>query len=338
MSVFSNSLWSYLVQRGGLSTSQFEGAFGALVHLLPYTVDDEYNEFRTARNVLRLWHAAGWLEYDYEAEKVLPRKPTLIGFKEGGRDRVSLVAVNQAQSKAFADKHSIVLASPRLDDKISEMYPPIYQTDLKPAMSPDFRADDLLATTPGRDEILSVTGGAPYANVQIFRDVPKLVDLDNRKKFYFDTSELYFKEGEPAQLGNYLIRYRSSVNYETDCIWRQLIPPGLPVNRQFRVIEEWAWGMHIALAESTRPATVMYDPLKKTLASYMQVPLPRAISRLLAWHGGQPLGFLPLWNDPLRGGCHSLYLYSNVTHALALAIASKLGYRQDRKPLRLIVL
>lgn len=337
MSAFSDSLWSYLVQRSSLSTSQFEAAFGALIHLLPYDEDDEYNEFRTARNILRLWHAAGWLEYDYEAEKVLPRKPTLIAFKEGERDKVSLVAVDQSQARSFADRYSVVFTAPRLDGKISEMYPPIYQADLKPGMSPDANADTLLPITPGRDDILGLNGGAPYANVQVFAGVPKLVDLDNRKEFYFDTSELYFKESRPDLPGNYLIRYRSSVDYATDCIWRQLAP-GLPVNRQFRVMEEWAWGMHIALAESRRPSTVMYDPLGKTLACYMQVPLPRALSRLLAWHGGQPPGLLPKWNDPLRGGEHSLYLYRNVTHQMALSVAAKLGFRNDRKPLRLIVL
>lgn len=337
MSAFSDSLWSYLVQRRGLSTSQFEDAFGALIHLLPYHEDDQYNEFRTARNILRLWHAAGWLEYDYEAGKVLPRKPALIGFKDGVFDKVIYVAVDRAQATAFAERHSIVFTAPRLDGKISEMYPPIYQADLKPGMSPDASADALLPITPGRDDILSSSGGAPYANVQMLGGMPRLVDLDNRKEFYFDTSDLNFKEGSSDLPGNYLIRYRSSIDYDTDCIWRQLAH-GLPVNRQFRVMEEWAWGMHIALAESRRPSTVMYDPLGKTLACYMQVPLPRALSRLLAWHGGQPPGFLPKWNDPLRGGEHSLYLYRNVTHQMALAMAAKLGFRNDRKPLRLIVL
>jgi hypothetical protein len=337
MSQFSNSLWSYLVQRGGLSTAQFEHAFGALIHLLPYTEDDEYNEFRTARNILRVWHAAGWLEYDYEAERVLPRKPALIGFKDGGRDKVILVAVDQDQGRAFSEKYGAIFTAPRLDAKISDMYPPIYQAELAHGMSPDFNADSLLALTPGKDEILSTTGGAPYANVQIFDGVPKLVDLENRKEFYFDTSELYFREGVPTVPGNRLIRYRSSIDYDTDCIWRQL-GQGVPVNRQYRLIEEWAWGMHIALAESRRPATVMYDPVGRIFACYMQVPLPRAISRLLAWHGGQPPGFLPRWNDPLRGGRHSLYLYRNVTHSMALAVASKLGFHPDRKPLRLILL
>jgi hypothetical protein len=321
MSAFSDSLWSYLVQRRGLSTSQFEDAFGALIHLLPYHEDDQYNEFRTARNILRLWHAAGWLEYDYEAGKVLPRKPALIAFKDRGVDKVSYVAVDRAQATAFAERHSIAFTAPRLDGKISEMYPPIYQADLKPGMCPDTSADALLPITPGRDDILSSSVGAPYANVQTIGGIPKLVDLENRKEFYFDTSELYFKEGRPDLPGNYLIRYRSSIDYDTDCIWRQLAH-GLPVNRQFRVMEEWAWGMHIALAESRRPSTVMYDPLGKTLACYMQVPLPRALSRLLAWHGGE----------------YSLYLYCNVTHQMALAVAAKLGFRNDRKPLRLILL
>lgn len=337
MSAFSQSLWSYLVQRGALSTSQFEAAFGALIHLLPYDEDDEYNEFRTARNILRLWHSAGWLEYDYEAEQVLPRKPTLIAFKEEGRDKVILVAADPSQVRAFADRHSVVFAAPKLDGKISEMYPPIYQADLKPGMSPDASADGLLPSTPGRDEILGSIGGAPYANVQMIGGMPTLVDLVGRKEFYFDTSELNFKEGRPGLPGNYLIRYRSSIDHDTDCIWRQLAP-GLPVNRQFRVMEEWAWGMHIALAESRRPSTVMYDPLGKIFACYMQVPLPRALSRLLAWHGGQPPGFLPKWSDPLRGGEPSLYLYRNVTHQMALAVAAKLGFRSDRKPLRLVLL
>lgn len=337
MSAFSDSLWSYLVQRGSLSTSQFEAAFGALIHLLPYEEDDEYNEFRTARNILRLWHSAGWLEYDYESEKVLPRKPTLITFKEEGRDRVTLVAADQAQAMSFAEKHAVSFTSPKLDSKISEMYPSIYQADLKPGMSPDANADTLLPITPGRDDILGSNGGAPYANVQMIGGMPKLVDLENRREFYFDATELNFKEGKPGLPGNYLIRYLSSVDHETDCIWRQLAS-GLPVNRQFRVMEEWAWGMHIALAESRRPSTVMYDPLGRTLACYMQVPLPRALSRLLAWHGGQPPGFLPKWSDPLRGGEHSLYLYRNVTHQMALAVAAKLGFRSDRKPLRLVLL
>jgi hypothetical protein len=337
MSAFSSSLWLYLVRRGGLSTSQFEAAFGALIHLLPYSEDDEYNEFRTARNILKIWHAAGWLEYDYEAEKVLPRKPALVAFTEGGRGRVSLVAVDSAQCKSFAKTHDVVFSSPKLDDKISEMYPPIYQADLRPGMSPDFYAETMLAATPGKNEILSPVSGAPYANIQISGGVPKLVDLDKHKEFYFDTAELYFKEGIPALPGKYLTKYRSSMDYDTVCIWRQL-GTGLPVDRQFRVIEEWAWGMHIALAESRHPSAVMYDPIGMTLACYMQLPLPRAISRLLAWHGGQPPGFMPRWSDPLRGGRHSLYLYRNVTHPMAIAVASKLGYRHDQKPLRLIVL
>ena len=65
MSDFSRSLWSYLIQRRSLTTSQFEEAFGALMHLLPYDDNYVYDEFRSARNILRLWHSSDWIEYYY---------------------------------------------------------------------------------------------------------------------------------------------------------------------------------------------------------------------------------------------------------------------------------
>jgi hypothetical protein len=225
----------------------------------------------------------------------------------------------------------------RLDPKISELYPPIYQTDLKPSMSPDMSSERLLAFTPGKDEILSLNSGAPSANVHIINRLPRLVDLQGRKEFHYDTRTLDFKEGKSAAAGNFLIRYQSSYNFKTDLIWRHL-SSSVHVSKQFRVIEEWAWGMHIAQAESILPPTVMYDPVARVFATYMKVPLPRSISRLLAWHGGRPPGFRPNWNDPLRGGRHSLYLYHNVSHSMALAVAAKLGHGADRKPLRLVVL
>lgn len=337
MSDFSRSLWSYLVQRRSLTTSQFEEAFGALMHLLPYDDNYVYDEFRSARNILRLWHSSGWIEYDYESQRVLPRPPKLISYLEGDRESVALVAVDEVQAEAFAVKFGATLRHVRLDTKISELYPPIYQTDFKPGMSPDIRAERLLAVTPGRDDILSLNSGAPSANVHLVNRLPRLVDLQGRKEFHYDTRALEFKEGLPDVVGNYLIRYQSLYNFKTDLIWRHL-SSSVHVTKQFRVIEEWAWGMHIALAESILPPTVMYDPVARVLATYMKVPLPRSISRLLAWHGGRPPGFRPNWNDPLRGGRLSLYLYHNVSHLMALAVAAKLGYRADRKPLRLVVL
>jgi len=337
MSDFSRSLWSYLVQRRSLTTSQFEEAFGALMHLLPYDDNYVYDEFRSARNILRLWHSSGWIEYDYESQRVLPRPPKLISYLEVDRESVALVAVDEVQAAAFAAKFGATYRHVRLDTKISELYPPIYQTDLMPGMSPDIRAERLLAVTPGRDDILSLNSGAPSANVHIVNRLPRLVDLQGRKEFYYDTHTLDFKEGQSAAAGNFLIRYQSSYNFKTDLIWRHL-SSSVHVTKQFRVIEEWAWGMHIALAESILPPTVMYDPVARVLATYMKVPLPRSISRLLAWHGGRPPVFRPNWNDPLRGGRHSLYLYHNVSHSMALAVAAKLGHRADRKPLRLVVL
>ena len=337
MSNFSRSLWSYLVQRRSLKTSQFEEACGALMHLLPYDDNYVYDEFRSARNILRLWHSSGWIEYDYEYQRVLPRPPKLISYLEGDRESVALVAVDEVQADAFAVKFGATYRHVRLDTKISELYPPIYQTDLKPGMSPDIKSERLLAVTPGKDDILSLNSGAPSANVHIVNRLPRLVDLQGRKEFHYDTLTLDFKEGESAAAGNFLIRYQSSYNFKTDLIWRHL-SSSVHVTKQFRVIEEWAWGMHIALAESILPPTVMYDPVARIFATYMKVPLPRSISRLLAWHGGRPPGFRPNWNDPLRGGRHSLYLYHNVSHPMALAVAAKLGHRADRKPLRLVVL
>ena len=336
MSDFSRSLWSYLIQRRSLTTSQFEEAFGALMHLLPYDDNYVYDEFRSARNILRLWHSSGWIEYDYESQRVLPRPPKLISYLEGDRESVALVAVDEVQADAFAVKFGATYRQVRLDTKISELYPPIYQTDLKPGMTPDIRSERLLAVTPGKDDILSLNSGAPLANVHIVNRLPRLVDLQGRKEFHYDTLTLDFKEGESVAAGNFLIRYQSSYNFKTDLIWRHL-SSSVHVTKQFRVIEEWAWGMHIALAESILPPTVMYDPVARVFATYMKVPLPRSISRLLAWHGGRPPGFRPNWNDPLRGGRHSLYLYHNVSHSIALAVAAKLGHRADRKPLRLVV-
>jgi len=337
MSDFSRSLWSYLVQRRSLTTSQFEEAFGALTHLLPHDDNYAYDEFRSARNILRLWHSSGWIEYDYESQKVLPRPPKLVSFLEGTHQSVALVAVDEVQAEAFANRFGSVYRQVRLDVKISALYPPIYQTDLRPGMSPDIDAERLLAVTPGRDDILSEKGGARLANVHIVNRLPRLVDLQGRKEFHYDTRILDFKEGLPDVVGNYLIRYQSSYNFKTDLIWRHL-SSSVHITKQFRVIEEWAWGMHIALVESMLPPTVMYDPVARVFASYMKVPLPRSISRLLAWHGGRPPGFRPNWNDSLRGGRHSLYLYHNVSHSMALAVAAKLGYRADKKPLRLVVL
>jgi hypothetical protein len=337
MSDFSRSLWSYLIQRRSLTTSQFEEAFGALMHLLPYDDNYVYDEFRSARNILRLWHSSGWIEYDYESQRVLPRPPKLISYLEGDRESVALVAVDEVQADAFAVKFGATYRQVRLDTKISELYPPIYQTDLKPGMTPDIRSERLLAVTPGKDDILSLNSVAPLANVHIVNRLPRLVDLQGRKEFHYDTLTLDFKEGESAAAGNFLIRYQSSYNFKTDLIWRHL-SSSVHVTKQFRVIEEWAWGMHIALAESILPPTVMYDPVARVFATYMKVPLPRSISRLLAWHGGRPPGFRPNWNDPLRGGRHSLYLYHNVSHSMALAVAAKLGHRADKKPLRLVVL
>lgn len=336
MSEFSRSLWSYLVQRRSLSTSQFEEAFGALMHLLPYDENDVYDEFRTARNILRLWHSSGWIEYDYESQRVMPRPPKLVSYLEGDRASVALVGVDDAQAGDFAAKFIVSYRQVPLEPKISALYPPIYQTDLKPGMFPDIKAESLLATTPGRDDILSVDAGALKPNVHIVNGLPRLVDLLGRKEFHYDTLTLDFKEGVSSAAGNFLIRYQSSYNFKTDMIWRQLSST-VQVTKQFRVIDEWAWGMHIALADSILPPTFMYDPVARVFATYMRVPLPRSISRLLAWHGGRPPGFRPNWNDPLRGGRHSLYLYHNVSHSMALAVAAKLGHRADRKPLRLVV-
>jgi hypothetical protein len=337
MSDFSQSLWSYLVKRGRLTTSRFEEAVYSLSHLLPHAEDDEFNEFRSARNILRLWHASGWIEYDYESQIVLPRPPKMISYLDGGRPSVALVAMEINQAKEVALKFGEKFRHVRLAPQIAPLYPPIYQMDHKPGMAPDINAVDLLSVTPGRDDILGVGSGAPYANVQLVNGLPRLVDLHGRREFHYDTRFLGFKEGLPTAAGNYLFRYQSVYNFKSDCVWRQL-SSSVHVTKQFRVIEEWAWGVHIALAESILPSTVMYDPVARVLVSCMQAPLPRAISRLLAFHGGRPPGFRPRWNDSLRGGAHSLYLYHNVTHSMALAIASKLGFHPDRKPLRLIVL
>ena len=341
MSKFSDSLWLYLNRRGILSTEQFESAIGSLTHLLPPIADEDYNEFRTARNILRLWHSAGWLEYDYEVQKVIPKTPTLVSYIDGSQQYVNLVAADRNYANAFKNKFGGDFTTTNLyHGGVSDLYPPIYQMPLKQGMLPDIKSDDLLSKTPGINDVLSRNtglGAEYYDNIEIINGVPRLEYMFGRKKFYYDTNDLCFKEGEPNRPGNFFTRYLSTYDHRTDCIWRQSSSL-VPVNRQFRIIKEWAWGVHIALAEAYGiPSTVMYDPVNRIMACYMITPLPRAISRLLAWHGGRPPGFKPRWFDPLRGRQYPLYLYHNVSHAMALSVATKLGFSPDKKPLRLIL-
>lgn len=339
MSKFSQSLWSYLVQRRYLSTQQFEAAVGMLFNQLP-PLDDEYNEFRSARNILRLWHSAGWLDYDYETQKVVPCASTLVSYLSKSLEYVNLVAVDETSALKFKDKYGASFDVLDLDQNIEYLYPPIYNMPLKLGMVVNFKADDLLKSTPGINDILSekIGFGAEYANVHIVdNQIPKLVDLEGRRKFYYDVKDLCFKEGDLPP-GNFFIRYQSAYNFKTDCIWRNRNNL-IPIKKQFRIIKEWAWGIHMALAEAYgSPSTVMYDPIKKVMACYMITPLPRAISRLLSLHGGRPQGFIPRWFDPLRGARYSLCLYYNVSYSMAYSVATKLGFIPDKKPLRLILL
>jgi hypothetical protein len=335
---FSYSLWSFLTQRGSVSTQQFENAFGTL--MFSNSNDDFYNEFRTARNILRLWHSMGWLEYDYDTQIVVPGKPTLVSYFEKTEQFISFVAIDRTNVEKIAETYNGSIITPDLDPSIADLYPPIYQMRFKVGMGPCIIANDLLNETPGVSDLISNKNGfgAEYEIVKIVNNIPKLPYLDGRRKFFYDTKDLSFKEGDPPRIGNFFTRYQSAYNFKTDCIWRQTSST-LPVEKQFRKIKEWSWGIHIALSESHgSPSTVMYDPVKMIFACYLATPLPRAISRLLAWHGGRPPGFRPNWFDPLRGKNYSLYLYHNVSHTMALSVASKLGFNPDIKPLRLIIL